>query len=459
MENNFKKFGLDKKIIEALDELGFNKATNVQEKVIKEALLNKDLVVKAETGTGKTASFVIPIIEKINWEENEPQALILAPTRELAIQIGEDVKNIGRYKRIKGVNLYGKVPFKEQQRELKGKCHVAIGTPGRVLDHIDRETLNTKDIKYLVIDEADEMLNMGFISQVEAVIRRLNKNKVTMLFSATISEEIKNLCSNIMNKEVYIEIESENVAKDNIEHFIYKVKEEEKQKNLRNLLIEEKPNLAVIFCRTKENVEITYKYLKELNYSVGKIHGGLLQKERTEGMQAFKNGEFRILIATDVAARGIDVDDITHVINLDLPLEKEAYVHRTGRTGRNGKKGRAFTFITAFEENFLKSIEDYIGFEIERVDLKELYIDRKKVTKGIVKLYFNGGKKKKIRALDFVGTISKIKGISADDIGIIEIEDNGSYVEILNGKGDIVLNSIKDMTIKGKKLRAEKARR
>ena len=480
MENNFKKFGLDKKIIEALDELGFNKATNVQEKVIKEALLNKDLVVKAETGTGKTASFVIPIIEKINWEENEPQALILAPTRELAIQIGEDVKNIGRYKRIKGVNLYGKVPFKEQQRELKGKCHVAIGTPGRVLDHIDRETLNTKDIKYLVIDEADEMLNMGFISQVEAVIRRLNKNKVTMLFSATISEEIKNLCSNIMNKEVYIEIESENVAKDNIEHFIYKVKEEEKQKNLRNLLIKEKPKSAVIFCRTKENVEITYKYLKELNYSVGKIHGGLLQKERTEGMQAFKNGEFRILIATDVAARGIDVDDITHVINLDLPLEKEAYVHRTGRTGRNGKKGRAFTFITAFEENFLKSIEDYIGFEIERVDLKELYIDReqmknneeylkktpvkknidrKKVTKGIVKLYFNGGKKKKIRALDFVGTISKIKGISADDIGIIEIEDNGSYVEILNGKGDIVLNSIKDMTIKGKKLRAEKARR
>ena len=480
MDNNFERFGLDKKIIEALDELGFNKATNVQEKVIKEALLNKDLVVKAETGTGKTASFVIPIIEKINWEENNPQALILAPTRELAIQIGEDVKNIGRYKRIKGVNLYGKIPFKEQQRELKGKCHVAIGTPGRVLDHIDRETLDTKDIKYLVIDEADEMLNMGFISQVEAVIRRLNKNRVTMLFSATISEEIKNLCSNIMNKEVYIEIESQNVAKDNIEHFIYKVKEEEKQKNLRNLLIEEKPNLAVIFCRTKENVEITYKYLKELNYSVGKIHGGLLQKERTEGMEAFKNGEFRILIATDVLSRGIDVDDITHVINLDLPLEKEAYVHRTGRTGRNGKKGRAFTFITAFEENFLKSIEDYIGFEIERVDLKELYIDReemknneeylkkiplkknidrKKVTKGIVKLYFNGGKKKKIRALDFVGTISKIKGISADDIGIIEIEDNGSYVEILNGKGDVVLSVIKDMTIKGKKLRVEKARR
>ena len=480
MINAFEKFKLSKELIKALDALEYKEPTGVQEKVIPEVLFNKDLIVKSQTGTGKTGAFVIPLCEKVKWEENDPQVLILAPTRELAIQIGEDVKNIGRYKRIKGVSVYGKAPFKDQAQELKGKTHIVIGTPGRVLDHIDRGTFNTSNIKYLVIDEADEMLNMGFIRQVEGVIRRIPKKRVTMLFSATIPEEIQELCSKHLKRPVNIEVQSSGPVVDKIENILFRVKGEEKLKYLRMLLAKEKPETAVIFCRTKENVDVEYDYLKSLGYSVDKIHGGMLQKDRISTMERFKKGDFRILVATDIASRGIDVEGITHVINVDVPLEKEAYVHRIGRTARAGKSGKAITFVTPYEDRFLNDIEEYIGFKIPEKSLEEIVLDEKlleseenvlkkkakkkdskgkNINKEITKLYFNGGKKKKIRAVDFVGTISNIEGVSSDDIGIIEIGDMGSYVEILNGKGKLVLEELKDSTIKGKKLKVEIAKK
>ena len=480
MINAFEKFKLSKELIKALDALEYKEPTGVQEKVIPEVLFNKDLIVKSQTGTGKTGAFVIPLCERVKWEENDPQVLILSPTRELAIQIGEDVKNIGRYKRLKGVSVYGKAPFKDQAQELKGKTHIVIGTPGRVLDHIDRGTFNTSNIKYLVIDEADEMLNMGFIRQVEGIIRRITKKRVTMLFSATIPEEIRELCSKHLKRPVNIEVESSGLVVDRIENILFRVNGEEKLKYLRMLLAKEKPETAVIFCRTKENVDVEYDYLKSLGYSVDKIHGGMLQKDRISTMEKFKKGDFRILVATDIAARGIDVEGITHVINIDVPLEKEAYVHRIGRTARAGKSGKAITFVTPYEDRFLNDIEEYIGFKIPEKSLEEIFLDEKlleseesvlkkkakkkeskskNINKEITKLYFNGGKKKKIRAVDFVGTISNIEGVSSDDIGIIEIGDMGSYVEILNGKGKLVLEELKDSTIKGKKLKVEIAKK
>ena len=480
MINAFEKFKLSKELIKALDALEYKEPTGVQEKVIPEVLFNKDLIVKSQTGTGKTGAFVIPLCERVKWEENDPQVLILSPTRELVIQIGEDVKNIGRYKRLKGVSVYGKAPFKDQAQELKGKTHIVIGTPGRVLDHIDRGTFNTSNIKYLVIDEADEMLNMGFIRQVEGIIRRIPKKRVTMLFSATIPEEIRELCSKHLKRPVNIEVESRGLVVDRIENILFRVNGEKKLKYLRMLLAKEKPETAVIFCRTKENVDVEYDYLKSLGYSVDKIHGGMLQKDRISTMEKFKKGDFRILIATDIAARGIDVEGITHVINIDVPLEKEAYVHRIGRTARAGKSGKAITFVTPYEDRFLNDIEEYIGFKIPEKSLEEIFLDEKlleseesvlkkkakkkeskskNINKEITKLYFNGGKKKKIRAVDFVGTISNIEGVSSDDIGIIEIGDMGSYVEILNGKGKLVLEELKDSTIKGKKLKVEIAKK
>lgn len=478
MKSNFEKFKLSEDILKAIGELGYKKPSDVQEKVIPEIMFNKDVIVKSQTGSGKTAAFGIPLCEKIEWNENKPQVLILTPTRELAVQIKDDLLNIGRFKRLKTIAVFGKQPFSEQATALKQRTHIVAGTPGRVLDHIDRGTLDLSKIKYFVIDEADEMLNMGFIGQVEGVIRRIPKHRVTMLFSATIPEEIESLCKNHMRRPVKIEIKAQKLITDNIEHNLYRVDDKEKLEALNKVLVEEVPKTTIVFCRTKDNVDLTYDYLNKKGYSIGKIHGGMLQKERLEVMEAFRRGDFRILIATDIAARGIDIEGITHVINIDVPMEKEAYVHRIGRTGRAGSKGKAITFATQYEDRFLNDIFDYIGFSIEESLMEEISkeeiekavkvlsskpkaknVKSKSVNKGITKIYLNGGKKKKIRAVDIVGAVSRIEGVNGDDIGIIDIQDMGSYVEILNGKGNLVMTALKDLTIKGKKLRVEKARK
>ncbi|WP_391209716.1 DEAD/DEAH box helicase [Psychrobacillus sp. L4] len=471
---HFKELKLDEKILRAIEQLGYTEPTEVQQKVIPVALQKQDILVKSKTGSGKTASFATPLCELVDWEENKPQALVLTPTRELAVQVQEDITNIGRYKRIKGLALYGKSPFARQKLALKQKTHIIVGTPGRVLDHIEKGTLDVSKIEYLVIDEADEMLNMGFLEQVESIIKLLPKERTTMLFSATLSDVIKKLSSKYMKQAVSIEIDAAEENAPDIEHVKYVVREELKFSFLEKLTIIENPDSCIIFCRTKDRVEQLVDMLDEKGYTADKIHGGMMQEDRFEVMDDFRRGDFRYLIATDVAARGIDIEDITHVVHYDVPLEKESYVHRTGRTGRAGRSGKSIMLATPHEDKFVKEIEDYIGFEIptgaelsaEAVaknraafDLKMQEQPEVKESKGaqlnanITKLYFNGGKKKKLRAVDFVGTLAKIEGVSADDIGIITIQDNVTYVEILNGKGPLVLKTMRNTTIKGKLLK------
>ncbi|MEN1937997.1 DEAD/DEAH box helicase [Paenibacillus sp. 102] len=477
-EKSFKEYALSKEIIRALTGLKYEQPTEVQGKVIPVALEKKDLVVKSQTGSGKTASFGIPLCEMVEWEENKPQALILTPTRELAAQVKEDITNIGRFKRIKATAVYGKSPFARQKLELKQKTHIVVGTPGRVLDHIEKGTLFLEQLKYLVIDEADEMLNMGFIDQVEAIIDELPTNRMTMLFSATLPEDVEKLSRMYMKSPVNIEIKATGITTDKIEHSLLEVREEEKFSLLKDITIVENPDSCIIFCRTQENVDRVFRQLNRSGYPCDELHGGMVQEDRFAVMNDFKRGKFRYLVATDVAARGIDIENITHVINYDIPLEKESYVHRTGRTGRAGNSGKAITFITPYEERFLAEIEEYIGFEIQKIEApSKESVAKKKATfeekintkpimkkeksaglnKDIMKLYFNGGKKKKIRAVDFVGTIAKIPGVTADDIGIITIQDNVSYVDILNGKGPLVLKVMKNTTIKGKQLKVHEA--
>lgn len=479
-KNSFKDYQLSSEIVNALEQLGFENPTEVQSKVIPLVLNKTDLVAKSQTGSGKTASYGIPICELINWEENKPQALILTPTRELAVQVKDDFINIGRFKRIKAVAVYGKQPIVIQKTELKQKTHVVVGTPGRVIDHIERGTLSLDQIKYLVIDEADEMLNMGFIDQVEAIINEMPRNRVTMLFSATIPDEVKNLANQYMKAPTNIEIKATGLTTDKIDHSLFEVEEDQKLSLLKDITIVQNPDSCIIFCRTKDRVDSLYDQLADLGYSCDKIHGGMEQDDRLHVMNDFKRGEFRYLVATDVAARGIDIDNITHVVNYDLPLEKESYVHRTGRTGRAGQKGKAITFVTPFEDRFLTAIEEYIGFKIPRktAPTKEEVANKisafetkmnveptikqaksEKLNKQIMKLYFNGGKKKKLRAVDFVGTIAKIEGVTVQDIGIITILDTVSYVEILNDKGPIVLKKMKNTTIKGKLLKVHEAKK
>ncbi|NRT72043.1 DEAD/DEAH box helicase [Clostridium beijerinckii] len=468
---NFNDYKLCNELLKAISMLNFKELTKVQEQVIPIALEEKDIVVKSKTGSGKTASYAIPICQLVDWEENKPQALVITPTRELAIQVKEDFFNIGRFKRIKAAAIYGKSPFYDQEKELKQKTHIVVGTPGRIIDHIEKGTFDTSKIKYLIIDEADEMLNMGFVEQIETIIKSIPKERVTMLLSATMPKDIETLCNKYMKEPIHIEIEEQNKSVDNICQERYNVNESHKIDLLRDITILENPDSCMIFCNTKQKVDEVNKELAKLQYDCRKIHGGMEQSDRLRVMNNFKLGYFRYLIATDVAARGIDIDNITHVINYDIPEDKESYVHRIGRTGRAGKMGKAITFVTQNESKFLNDIHEYIGKEIflkerpkvETVNsLKEEFTLKMntrpeiketkgaKLSKEIMKLHINAGKKTKMRAVDIVGTLCNIEGMTKDDIGIINIVDISTFVEILNNKGEWVFQQLQKTPIKGR---------
>lgn len=478
--NDFGDFGLGEDIVRAVGSLGYEQPTPVQREVIPQVLAHRDCAVRAQTGSGKTAAFGIPVCELIDWAENRPQALVLTPTRELAGQVKEDFINIGRFKRIKAVAIYGQQPFAAQKTELKQKVHVVAGTPGRVLDHIRRGTLNAERIRFLVIDEADEMLNRGFIEQVEAIIEALPKERVTLLFSATLPEDVDRLCRTHLRRPLHIEIASQGVAVERIAHKLYIVADADKPALLKAVTVTENPDSCIVFCSTKEAVDEVCRELRRSGYPCDKIHGGMEQDDRFEAMHAFRRREFRYLVATDLAARGIDIEHVTHVVNFDLPMDSEKFVHRIGRTARAGLTGEAITFAAPQEERRLAEIERYLGFGLPRCEApsaaaveaargafeRKLGMNeaprpdkRELLSENIMKLYFNGGKKKKLRAVDFVGTIAKLEGMTAADIGIIAMQDNATFVDILNGKGPLVLRAMKTTTIKGKLLKVHEAKK
>lgn len=480
MQASFRDYQLSSEILKALEMLNFQSPTRVQAEVIPAILEKKDIIVKSQTGSGKTAAFAIPLCELIDWDENKPQALVLVPTRELAIQVKEDIFNVGRFKRIKVPAIFGKAPFLTQEKELKQKTHVVVGTPGRVIDHIDRGTLDTSKIKYLVIDEADEMLNMGFIEDLKIIIGSLPVDRVTLLLSATLPKDIVTLCEAYLKNPLHVEIEEENAALERIYQARYVVGEEQKLELFQAVTILENPDSCIVFCNTKQRVDELYGELLRLKYSCQKLHGGMEQPDRLRIMKAFKQGYFRYLIATDVAARGLDIENISLVINYDIPQDKESYVHRIGRTGRISKEGRALTLMTPREGKFLEEIERYIGKEIplQEAPAQEVVESHKpeflqkmntrpqlKEEKGaplgkeIMKLHINAGKKTKMRPVDIVGTLCNIPGMTAEDIGIINVLDISTFVEILNGKGEMVLKELQNMTIKGRPRKVSKADR
>lgn len=472
---NFKDYGIDERILQALDKLGYHRPTEIQTKVLPILLNNEDVIVQAKTGSGKTAAFAIPLIDQIIWEENKPQVLVLTPTRELALQIKEDFDNIGTYKKIKTLAVFGKQPYKFQIHDLKQKTHVVVGTPGRVLDHLERETMDLSKLQYLILDEADEMLNMGFIETVQDILKRLPHKRTTCLFSATMPEAITNLAKKFTKEAKHITMQEETIINEKIDAYAYEVREHEKKEFLLKLLIKEMCASAIIFCKTQEHVNEVCEYLYAHDLSVDKIHGGMLQEDRLENMNDFRLGNIQFLVATDVAARGIDVENITHVINYDLPEEAERYVHRIGRTARIGKRGKAISFLSQYDDARRELIETYMHTTFQLQDStpvletlvqkdslqalrKKIIVKEKKnkeLQKDILRLYINGGKKKKIRAGDIVGAICEISGVVADDIGVIQVQEMGTYVDILNNKGKLVLQALRKSTIKGKTLKVE----
>ena len=471
---HFSDYMLHKDILKALDLLGLNTPTPIQREVIPHVLQKHDCIAQAQTGSGKTASYAIPLCELVEWEENKPQVLILTPTRELAMQVQQEITDIGKLKRIKAPALYGKQSFKGQEKDLKQKSHMVVGTPGRVLDHLERGTLFTGCIGYLVIDEADEMFHMGFIEQVEQILSYLPNDRVTLLFSATMPKEVVRLAEQYMHNPVQITIEGEQLSSRKITHSYYScdgMHTDERIDLLKNILKVHNPDSCIIFANMRSEVEDIYDALWDDGFSCGRLHGGMEQWERTEVMRDFKKGLFRYLVATDVAARGIDVENISLVVNYELPHERETYIHRIGRTGRAGKNGMAVSLLERYEQSELKALEKLLEQEIAELSLPDetameqaeaafrAKMDEEPEEKGnrnaalkeqILKLQIDDGKKAKIRPVDIVGTICAIPGLEAKDIGVIQILDWTSTVEILNGKGQLVLDTLQTKPIKAK---------
>jgi superfamily II DNA/RNA helicase len=369
MNKNFNELGISAPILKAIEDMGFQTPTEVQSRVIPHILDLEDLIVMSKTGSGKTAVFGIPLLQLSEADTLEPQALILTPTRELAVQIESDLKQMSAYLPHKITAVYGQHSMNIEIQALNKGPSIVVGTPGRVFDHIRHGNLKVKKIRFFVLDEADRMLDMGFIDQVFKIIKTLPKNRNTLLFSATIPPEIQSICRGYMKDPVRIEIESKTKTVDTIDQTYYRVNRNEKRMQLHRLLMIERPDSCLIFCNTRYAVDQVQKFLATKGYASEALHGDIPQSKRLKIMQEFKEGKIHLLVATDVAARGIHIEDLSLVINYDVPQEKDNYVHRIGRTGRAGKGGRSITFATSEDIMSLYEIEEHINAQIPESNL------------------------------------------------------------------------------------------
>ncbi|RXZ82259.1 DEAD/DEAH box helicase [Paenibacillaceae bacterium] len=368
----FAEFGLETKVLQAITELGFEESTPIQDKSIPIALTGKDLIGQAQTGTGKTAAFGIPMINKIPVTEDRIVALIMTPTRELAIQVAEEIGKLSRYKGTRSLPIYGGQDIGRQIRALKKRPQIIIGTPGRLLDHINRKTIRLDDVQTVVLDEADEMLDMGFMDDIQAILKLVPEERHTMLFSATMPPNIQRLAQQFLKEPEHVSVIPKNITAPLIDQAYIEIHERQKFDGLSRLLDMESPDLAIIFGRTKRRVDELSEALQKRGYSAEGLHGDLSQNQRDNVMRKFRDGSIDVLVATDVAARGLDVSGVTHVINFDLPQDPESYVHRIGRTGRAGKEGTAWSFVTSREIDHLHFIEKVTRQRITRKPLPSM---------------------------------------------------------------------------------------
>jgi ATP-dependent RNA helicase DeaD len=357
-ETRFDSFNFDNEILEALKAKKFEFCSEIQEKAIPTIMMTgKDVLGLAQTGTGKTAAFGLPLIQKIQVGNRVPKAIVLAPTRELAIQVAEEMKSYLGKKRLKIMSVYGGTPITNHIMDLKSGCDIVVGTPGRVMDLIKRKSLKLAEIDYFVLDEADEMLNMGFIDDIETILASANDTKRVFLFSATMPEGIKRITKKYMGEHEVIEIAKKKFNSELIKQVYYKLRYSEKFDALTKIIDLEDFFYGIVFCKTRNDVDEVSQFLRKMKYQADAIHGDIAQNKREKILQNFRDQKLHILVATDVAARGIDVSNLSHVINFSIPQELETYVHRIGRTGRAGNKGTAITFIGPKEEWVVRKLE------------------------------------------------------------------------------------------------------
>jgi ATP-dependent RNA helicase DeaD len=368
----FAALGLSEPALRAVEELGYGAATPIQRQAIPVLLAGRDVVAQAPTGTGKTAAFGLPIVERLDESVLAPQALAVVPTRELAIQVAEALHSLGQFRELVTLPLYGGAPYERQFRALKRGVQVVVGTPGRLRDHLQRNTLDLSLIRTVVLDEADEMLNMGFIEDIEAILSALPEQRQTALFSATIPTSITKLAERFLRDPVHLRVAEREAVAPLVRQAYYEVPAAAKPEALARILDLEQPESAIIFVRTRREADEVAEQLNGMGYLAQPIHGEITQAQRERTLERFRSGHTQLLVATDVAARGLDIPDVSHIINYDLPLDAEWYVHRIGRTGRAGASGEALTLVTPRERRMLLQIERAIHRQLERLRLPTL---------------------------------------------------------------------------------------
>ncbi|BDG60502.1 DEAD/DEAH box helicase [Caldinitratiruptor microaerophilus] len=522
-KTSFQDLGISDRVLRALAEMGFEEPSPIQARAIPLLLAGKDLIGQAQTGTGKTATFGVPIVEKIDPRVRATQALVLTPTRELAIQVAEEIGRIGRFSRVRVGPIYGGQSIERQVRLLRAGLEVVVGTPGRIMDHMRRGVLSLDRLRILVLDEADEMLDMGFIEDIEWIIQQAPQDRQTMLFSATMPEEIRRLAQRYMRDPEFVQVSPQQLTVPQIEQFFYEVRQALKTEALTRILDAENVERAIIFCRTKKGVDELTEALQGRGYLAEGIHGDMNQAQRNRVMERFRGGQVELLVATDVAARGLDIEGVTHVINYDIPQDPESYVHRIGRTGRAGRSGTAITLITSREfpqlrliergirqriqrrplpsladiaerqretlkSRVLKALEEgHLGYfrEVARDLLQEDYAAEELLAAalkvaagdqappaplptdfgetgaepGFVRFFINIGRAQGVQPADIVRSIAGQAGIPGHVIGTIDIYDRFTFVEVPKEVAGQVMAAMQESTIKGRTINIEPARK
>ncbi|CEK32076.1 ATP-dependent RNA helicase [[Clostridium] sordellii] len=518
----FDDLPINENIKKAVLEMGFEEPSPIQAQAIPKIITGVDIIGQAQTGTGKTAAFSIPILEMVDPEDRSLQAVVLCPTRELAIQVSSEIRKIGKYMHgIKTLPVYGGQPIDRQIKSLKSGVQIVIGTPGRIIDHINRKTLKMDKVKMVILDEADEMLDMGFREDIETILNQTPENRQTTFFSATMPKGILDLTKRFQKNPEQVKIVRKELTVPNIKQYYIETKNANKLEVLCRLVDVYNPKLSVVFCNTKRGADELVSDLQARGYFADALHGDLKQTQRDIVMDKFRNGTIDILVATDVAARGIDVDDVEAVFNYDLPQDEEYYVHRIGRTGRAGRNGVSFTFVFGKAMRKMKDIERYTKSKLEKHNIPSISdVEEKKVSvffeqvkstieeghltkqvqwlenfckeedydtldiaaalvklalgdedkqeiieesydtgaeSGMARLFINIGRKQKVQAKDIVGAIAGEAGIPGKLVGTIDIYDKYTFVEVPKKHTRKVIEKMKNIKIKGNKVNIERA--
>ncbi len=476
----FKELGLSESTLEGLAHLGYERPTPIQEQAVPPLLEGRDVIGQAQTGTGKTAAFGLPMVEYVDPEHTAVQALVLTPTRELCIQVTQALRAYGERKGIEVVAVFGGAPIRDQATRLK-EAHVAVGTVGRVMDMIDRHHLYLDDARYVVLDEADEMLDLGFLEDVESIMRRAPMGRQTALFSATVPAEIRRLAEQFMHDPVEIKVRAATLTIDTVDHFYVEVADREKVEKLVDVIKAERPEQAIVFARTKIGVDRLARRLGDAGVRVRALHGDMSQGQRDGVMIAFKGGRERLLVATDVAARGLDITGVSHVVNYDIPNSPDVYVHRIGRTGRAGESGRAITLITPKQRRELEAIERHAKTEIEQWQPagngtperkprerkpRERETRRPRHTKpherqGVPysKLVVGAGRGQGIEPADIVRAVVDNTRLENDDVRNVRVLERFSFVEVPTERAGQVVELVSGKTVRGVELQLEETSR